>query len=57
MRKSKLDMVCAKRLKATDFAQPIQYMPTSNFEYSLIIGLVIALGVLFGYSSYLAYFA
>lgn len=57
MRNHKLDRMCAKRLKAPDFAQEPQYKPTSKLEITLVILLVLASIVLFALDVYKVYYA
>ena len=58
MRNHKLDQVCAKRLKANDFAQPKKYTPllTRNETVVFVVAFLIAL-IFIGFKTYTTYFA
>ncbi len=58
MRNSKLDQICAKRIKSSDFAQKPKYnaLLTRN-ELIVFIALFLAALICIGYLTFTTYFA
>ena len=48
MRNQKIDQICAKRLKADDFAKPESTRLLTNKEAVVILAIIVAVSLIFG---------